>query len=205
MNQYVRTPVEAAAARKRILILLVLASLAIAQLASFKYFLSNSKHFSYDTRQRQLEKHGLSGELSHADFPMSANGKGRYLLLTGWSPPDGDASCVWSKSKHMDLYLPVPPMDPRPHRVQLTLQPFLGGREGVLPIEITAGQSKQSFSLSGDMNTWTVEFDSPRTTEASRYRTISIDVPRPVSPFQLRQSRDARKLGVCIHRVRVLP
>ena len=121
--------------------------------------------------------------------------RGLALLGPGWSLPE--AGGVWSDGPTAVLRLPVPPEGS--WRVILDARPYSHAR-GNRRITIRAGESivfERSFEPGGDQADEHIEFT------LQGERTVVLDMPWAVSPSELGQAPDTRRLGVCLHGVKI--
>lgn len=124
------------------------------------------------------------------------------ILKSGWSQPE--VWGVWSISEVASLSLPVKKTSIKNISLQFDIKIFKGGKAPQQIDILINGQHAKSwkYAKKRELHKRFIEFSLPKK-PSSEHLKISFKISNPVSPKELKLSRDARRLGIGISQLNV--
>ncbi|MGJ7914354.1 DUF7024 domain-containing protein [Massilia sp. LXY-6] len=122
--------------------------------------------------------------------PFGPNG----LLAGGEGMSHIESFGRWSDAKHVVLHFNAP----LPQHVYVVLNAWAYGDNAELPFTLRIGDSSAQFRLSGSPQEIGLRLDTD-----GKQRSLTIEVPHPVSPQENGDPRDPRKLGIALTEIEI--
>lgn len=153
--------------------------------------------YSIDERKTTID---YSIKNYHFFFDKRAISTG--TLKSGWSHPEEWG--VWSVGEVATLLLPIKKNSIKDISLQFDIQIFKGGKAPQKIDILINDQYAKSWNYADkrDLHKRFIEFSLPKK-PSSEHLKISFKISNPVSPKELKLSRDARRLGIGISQLNV--
>ena len=181
-------------------LLVALLVIGIGYVLAFLFFLSNSRNFIEEARNREALEYSRAHPLTPpATVVFGAGAEGNHRLGAGWHPPDTGG--VWSSTRNSWLELAIQHPGVDSVLALNVTAPIVPTRERMKIKLYVNGELRGSWIRTSDNATAPFEVQLPQTVARQDRLDLKLRVDHLVSPMRLGVGPDSRNLGVLLHSI----